>query len=454
MRDTLRAIWGRLFREGFVLNVLTVSSGAAVSIALNVFLTPIVTRLFGREDYGLAALFASVANMSVLVGTLMYPTAIVIPKEPSVAGHLVKVSLLLIGAMLSLAGLLYLSGIHKGLAFDWSAYESWVYLMPVAVIILTFDQATAALNVRDKAFRRNAVSNVLSGASNKLVTISAGLTLGTSQFGIIAGLLTGHLLAVLVRLNRGVSNMIGGRWDLREIQKTALHYISYPKYILPGDFINRFSRDSPLYFFAAYYSIDLVGSFAFAAAMLTIPYNIIGASVSPVFIQKAGELRDLGEGKLAAFTDKLNTMLFTLGVVPFALLVVFGGEIFAFVFSAGWREAGVYAGLLSIYFLFRLITSPMSSVFRVLEKERVTLVFNIFLFIGRIAVLFLASKLWGPFGAVLSFSVFSAGAYIVLMILIFRLVGLSWPPRLLKYVLFFFGMIGLLYGVKSFLYAI
>ena len=439
----------RLFKEGFVRNVFLLSSGASVNIALNIFLTPLVTRLYDREDYGLASLFLSIVNITVLVVTLMYPSAIIIPKQSEKAYALVKITFVLIAGSIVFSFLLYAVGIHTFFyTEDLNAYASWVYLIPIALIIVGFDQVTASLNVRDKEFKANAKSNIVAGALNKGVTISSGLAIGSSQFGIIGGFLISHLLSSLMRIKRSFKQAIRTSWNFKELKTTAIQFINYPRYILPGDFINRFSRDSPLYFFTFYYNMSLVGSLAFAISMLTIPYNLIGASVSPVFIQKAGELRDQNPERLKEFVTKLNRSLFLMGIIPFAVVVVFGGEIFSFVFSKQWYEAGVFAGFLSVYFMFRLITSPMSSIFRVLEKEKITLIFNIFLFIGRIAVLFIASYFFDTSGIILVFSVFSAMAYIILMILTFRLVKLPWVTQLLKYVGLFYAVIGFFWVIK------
>lgn len=449
MRELFQTLKQRISKEGFVKNVFLLSSGAMINIALNIFLTPIVTRIYDREDYGFASLFVSIVNIAVLVVTLMYPSAIVIPKENEKAHALVKITFLLIGGSIVFSLIVYATGLHTYFyPEDLTAYSSWVFLIPVALIVVALDQITASLNVRDKEFKLNAKSNIVAGVLNKGVTIGSGLAVGSSQFGIIGGFLISHFLSSVMRIGASFKEAIRSSWNLKRLKETAIQFINYPRYILPGDFINRFSRDSPLYFFTAYYDMGIVGSLAFAISMLTIPYNLIGASVSPVFIQKAGELRDHSFERLQDFVTKLNRSLFLLGIAPFAIVVVFGGEIFAFVFSAEWYEAGVFAGLLSVYFMFRLITSPMSSIFRVLEKERITLVFNIFLFIGRIATLFIASWFFDTYGIILAFSIFSAVAYIVLMILTFRLVKLPWATQLLKYVAFFYLVIGALWLIK------
>lgn len=447
MLETFLEIWRGFFRKGFVRNVFLLSSGVMINIGLNIFLTPVVTRLFDRADYGLASLFASIVNIVVLVGTFMYPTAIVLPAENETANRLAKLSFVTLTGVvvISIVGAMVITPF---LDIDMQSYRYWWLLLPVGLFIMTLDQTTSALNVRAKEFKRNVNSSVLSGTLNKGITIGYGALIGSSQFGIILGFLGGHLAGSILRLTKGVAQSFYGSWNLRQLKEVAIRYLNYPRFILPGDFINRFSRDLPIYFFAAMEGLTLVGSYAFAVTMLTIPYNLIGTSVSPAFVQRAAELHKTSPHALGDFVLKINRTLLALGVVPFAILVVFGGELFAFVFSAEWREAGVFAGMLSIYFLFRLITSPMSSIFRVLEKERISFVFNIFLFVGRALVLVSVDNWWGPMNAILAFSIFSAVAYLILMIIIFRLVDRSSPLMLIRPAVSFFGVVGVLWILK------
>ncbi len=446
MINLLHELRNRLRREGFVRSVFLVSSGATINVILNVFLTPIVARLYDKDDYGLASLFASIVNLGVLVVTLMYPSAIVIPKEAIHAYRLIKGSIILAAA----SGVVFvlLSLIVSGLIQLEPVYSSWIILLPAGIMVMVFDQITAFLSVRDKQFKLNAKGSVVAGMLNKGYTISYGGFLGSSQFGIIGGFLISHLVASLMRARQSFKNAIRTTWDLREIKETMLLYASFPKYVLPGNFINRFSRDMPLYFLSAFFGLGATGSFAFAISILTLPYNLIGASVSPVFVQKAVELRDNAPDQMVGFVKKTTNALFLVSLVPFSILAVFGGELFSLIFSSRWHEAGLFAGSLSLYFMFRIISAPLSSIFRVLHKERDMLVFNTLLFVFRGLSLLIGWWLLQPLGIVFLFSVVSAIGYIVLMIMTFRLVNLSWVGFAIRYTLSFYGVIALLWLLK------
>ena len=61
--------------------------------------------------------------------------------------------------------------------------------------------------------------------------------------------------------------------------------------------------------------------------------------------------------------------------------MLFGREIFAFVFGEDWREAGHYAAILAPMALFRLSCAPLSGVLFIREKLKLILLLQSFFFV-------------------------------------------------------------------------
>ena len=59
-----------------------------------------------------------------------------------------------------------------------------------------------------------------------------------------------------------------------------------------------------------------------------------------------------------------------ISVVPLVLIALFAGRIFAWMFGQTWVMAGMLASSLSIFYFFRLIVEPVSSVLGVIGEER------------------------------------------------------------------------------------
>ena len=69
-----------LFKSPFVRNVIILSSGTAGAQIIAILLSPIITRLYGPEAYGLMGTFNAMISIITPVVALTYPIAIVIAK--------------------------------------------------------------------------------------------------------------------------------------------------------------------------------------------------------------------------------------------------------------------------------------------------------------------------------------------------------------------------------------
>ena len=76
-----------------------------------------------------------------------------------------------------------------------------------------------------------------------------------------------------------------------------------------------------------------------------------------------------------------------MGAIACAILVAFGPALFEFVFGAGWREAGYFAGWMSLWMMFLLAAVPAQSIFVIKGRLKLLLVLEIAYLIPRIAVI-------------------------------------------------------------------
>src|SRR5699024_5504400 len=68
----------KLFKKKFVRNVFIVASGAVGAQALSLFLSPIITRLYGPEAAGVLGSITALRRSIIPIAALIYPVAIVL----------------------------------------------------------------------------------------------------------------------------------------------------------------------------------------------------------------------------------------------------------------------------------------------------------------------------------------------------------------------------------------
>ena len=73
--------------SSFASNVVTIVTGTAIAQIIVILATPVITRLYGPEAFGLFALFSSIISILVTVGCLRYELAIMLPKSDEDAAN-------------------------------------------------------------------------------------------------------------------------------------------------------------------------------------------------------------------------------------------------------------------------------------------------------------------------------------------------------------------------------
>ena len=83
----------KIFKSSFSRNVATLASGTIIAQAIPVAISPILTRLYTPDDFGILALLMSIVAVFSSVVTAKYDLALLLPKKDDEA---LKVLMLII----------------------------------------------------------------------------------------------------------------------------------------------------------------------------------------------------------------------------------------------------------------------------------------------------------------------------------------------------------------------
>jgi O-antigen/teichoic acid export membrane protein len=138
---------------------------------------------------------------------------------------------------------------------------------------------------------------------------------------------------------------------------------------------------------ATYFSTTIVGYYDLSFRILQLPTNLIGSAIGQVFYQRAAEAKI--EGTLHSLFENVFRLLVIIAVFPMIILIVLGRDLFVLVFGINWTTAGEYAQILSCWFFFCFISSPLSTLYLVLEKQEFGLKWDTVNFSTRLVSLFI-----------------------------------------------------------------
>src|SRR5699024_10608796 len=147
----------RLIKSRFVRNVAIMATGTAGAQAVTMALSPIITRLYGPEAFGIMGTFTALTRIIIPVAALTYPIAIVLPKSDINAKRLIKLSLyitFIIAVLITIVLLFFNNSIVE--VFQIQEISSFLYLIPLVIIFAGIVQVLEQWLIRTNQFSINA----------------------------------------------------------------------------------------------------------------------------------------------------------------------------------------------------------------------------------------------------------------------------------------------------------
>ena len=382
----------------FADNVLTLAGGTTIALAVTVLASPITSRLFGPEAFGLASLFRSGAAMLAAIACLRYEMAIVLPKKDDDAAQLFAACGVVFIAMTTLAAILtYVFGTRLLSFLNAVELAPILWLFPITVFLMGSQLPLRFWYTRQKQFRINAAGSVLSSFPISVAEIiggSAGFRAGENLvvlriFGLIFApaffgwrLLKGDVRFIIRNVNPG------------GILRLAKRYIKFPMFDTGSILLGALSLYAPIWLLTSFFSPAICGLYVKALYLLLLPSIVIGQSVGQVFLQESAAAKAASKNLTGLFETVLNRMI-TIGILPFAIFEIIGPELFQFFLGTRWTESGVYVQILMPQIFLGFLIGSIGSLFGTLGRQELNLLSNALLLFMRVAILIYGGLILG-----------------------------------------------------------
>ena len=379
-------------RSEFARNVLTLITGTTIAQAIPIAISPILTRVYSPEDFGVFSLYMSVVSIVAVIATGRYELAIMLPKEDKDAANIAALSIL-ISFIISFTTLLIVFVFNTAITdlLGNPKISNWLYFIPVTVLLTGIYQSFNYWANRQKEYKRLASSRIM----QSFTTSGSNLGMGFGGFGfsgLILGNLFGQLLATVYLVRRVIFD---DRKYLKLITKNEMYlllkkYIKFPKFDLSASLLNVSAQQVSNILFNTMFSSSIAGYYYLTQRMLGLPVSIVAASILDVFKEQASkDFQSRGDAKEIYL--KTFKKLFFLSLIPSILLYIFAIDIFTLVFGSSWAISGEYARVLIPMLFLRFISSPLSFMLYIGEKQELNLFGNFLFFTGTLLSFYFAS---------------------------------------------------------------
>ena len=372
----------------FARSVSVLAGGTAAGQLIVIAASPILTRLYTPEDFGLLAVYAGILGILGVIANLRYQLAIPLPDSDEDAASIAALSLLVVVLITVLAAIaVWLFGAELVHLLNTPALETYLWLVPVGIFLVGIYQTLQYWALRTKLFSIIAKTKMVQSAS------VAGIQIIGAALGPVA-LLGGRTLgqaAVNLSLWKGIKSTLpaqGGSVNVKSILAMALKFKQFPLFSSWAGLLNASGSQVPPLFFAALFGPAAAGGYMLAQRVINMPLSVIGAAIADAFLPSS--IDALREKRLGRHVASLFLALASL-ILPGATLLFFiAPGIFGVVFGEEWYLAGEIVRWLSPMLAIQFLISPVSRIFVTLERQGLALSLQASLFALRIGALLLA----------------------------------------------------------------
>ncbi len=370
----------------FIRSVVTLLSGTLVAQIIAYASRPLLTRLYSPEEFGILGFYLAIVAVATTMAAGKYNDAVLLPESDREARLLVRAAIGLVLLMAVAIWVLTPFRANLGRLLHNQVAAEYLIWVPVSILFLGISWVFDAWLTRKRRFKAIAVGRVAHGVTMAPTQIAAGFG-GAGPIGLIGGLLAGqavHALSYLIS-GRGAIQLRADSNGTSNLLQVAARYKRFPLFGAPASALNTASVQLPALLLLFFFDAAVLGHYGIGYAALSVPMTVLGGAVAQVFFANAPEARR--RGALSALTDDVVIRLVAAGLFPVAAVAVVGPELFRFVFGKEWHTAGVYAQYLAPWTFLVFLSSPLSRLFDILEKQRELLLFNVALLVTRTAAL-------------------------------------------------------------------
>lgn len=401
----------------FTKSVAVLAGGSAFGQVLLILISPILTRLYEPADFGTLAVYSAILNILVVFSCLRYEIAISLPKSDLAAHNLMAacfIVLLFLSALLFLTTNIFGENILGWLNADGLLPYDW--LIPVG-----FFFSGAFLILRNWAIRKGLFRNIAKVTLRQAILMSVVQLCfyKTGSLALVVGQTVGQSaglfgLAKSISIKKTLKSV-----RLKRITWLVVRYKNFPLYSTWTGAFNALGNQLPALIFAGMFGGAVAGFYVLAVRVLAGPASIIGQAVASVFLSGAADARRTGE--LGKSLVDVSLSLAMLSFPPTIFIILKAELLFTIVFGEKWVTAGTYSAILAPMLAMMFITSPISTVCAVLDRQLSATFFQATLLVVRILAIMVGVELANPNVAVSFFSAGSTICYTIFLVILTRL---------------------------------
>lgn len=360
-------------------NFKTMLTGTMLSQLIPIAFTPVLTRIFTPDDFGIFAFYLSIVVIICAFNSGKYEQSIPLVADEEQADNLLVSTLLFIGCItIVLYIIVYLVSLFEISQLNKLGVLIW--LLPLSAALMSTYQTLTYWHNRKSNFKKISKNLSIQSLINVLVSLFFGM------LGVKAGLVFGDLFAKLYSSINLFGKLEKINWKL--IKSNYIQHSDSPKYLVPATLLNATAKQLPIIIFGLLFLPKTIGFLLVAQRVFQSPIGIVSASLSQVLLNKMSvDFREKGNCK--SIYNKSFLFLSVLPLPAAVIIYLFIDPLVLFVFGKDWVDLGLLIKILFPFYYIYFISGTLNIVLIASGKKKINLLMQIIYFISTIILILL-----------------------------------------------------------------
>ena len=381
-------------RKSFLKGALILSLAPIVTQLFSFVILPFITRMYDPEDFGVYSSIVSVAGVLSVMQGLGYHQAIVLPKSDSIA-KIIYNTCLIITILLSVLYLLVFLLIPDFFIVRYipQAILDFKYSILMLILLHGLYSCLSMMNIRRGNYKIIAISRVLRVVVTKFTIISLGLFMFVSHSNLIYADVFASVAVSLVLLYGTKNIYFKQKANIKLIQKVLYKYRQFPVYNLPADVVFRLKQAVVVVLLLKFFGGEVVGYYAMALLILSIPSTIIGSAIGEVLYKESAEYN--GNDELKKILLETLTLMLSVSLIIFLSLALSSYRVIPLLLGDNWSGASSVISILVIICFGDFVIGPFLNILKVRNRQKVILIYQSVVLLCSILSIWIGSELDG-----------------------------------------------------------
>lgn len=345
--------------------VLKLGAGTVIAQLISILSLPVITRMYGPEEYGHLTLFLSTASILIPLATLRIESRLVVTENPEIAGTMLREAFKI--AFVFCVFVNVLTFIYFLIASSYDLLECLI--SSILLTLVLFGQALGIVFVQVALRVKLDVNISQSSVIQNFSTAAAQMLFGfLNPVGnlLISGFVAGRFLGYISLLAEVKRLYMFGKKQKQNLIELYQKQLALNKSLISASFIDTSILGLPTILIGAKFGVEYAGYIGLTQTLLMVPITLIAGAFGSVIISELANRSTTSDSLVQqnrALLSYIGKKLMIAALI-FALFTGLAGpRIFLIALGSSWETASTLISVLALPFAVTLVWQALMNVY-------------------------------------------------------------------------------------------